>query len=92
MITYRLHRPGKNYDGLYEGIKGISGTYWHNTTSSWIVQTSMSPKKVFETLNKHIDNNDELAVFRLEGAYYGQLQTDDHTWLQSMSEMYRSTT
>ncbi len=71
-------------------IKGLSGTYWHNTTSSWIVNTSLSAKSIFETLKPHIDGNDELAVFRLEGGYYGQLQTADHEWISSMSEMYRS--
>jgi hypothetical protein len=85
MISYRLHQNGKNYDELYAAISSLSGTYWHNTTSSWIVESSLSAKKVFEQLEPHIDNNDELAVFELEGSYYGQLQQNDLKWLNDQS-------
>jgi hypothetical protein len=85
MISYRLHQPGKNYDELYAAIQGLSGTYWHNTTSSWIVASSLSAKKVFEQLEPHVDTNDELSVFELEGSYYGQLNPDDLKWLNSQS-------
>jgi hypothetical protein len=85
MISYRLHQTGKNYDELYAAIKGLSGTYWHNTTSSWIVESSHSAKKVFEQLKSHVDSNDELAVFELEGSYYGQLNPDDLKWLADQS-------
>ena len=65
IICYRLHRPGQDYDALYKAIRNLSGIYWHNTTSSWIVETSLSVKQVFKYLKPYIDNNDELAVFKL---------------------------
>jgi hypothetical protein len=85
VISYRLHKTGKNYDQLYAAIKSLSGTYWHNTTSSWIVESSLSAKKIFEHIKPYIDNNDELVVFKLEGSYYGQLNPDDLKWLEAQS-------
>lgn len=82
LINYRLHRPSQNYEGLYDAIKSLSGTYWHNTTSSWLVQTALSPKQVYDKIRPHIDGDDELVVFRLEGDYHGQLQPDDLKWLE----------
>ncbi len=90
VINYRLHRPGMKYDDLYEAIQKLSGTYWHNTTSSWLVETSLTPKAVYNILREYLDSNDELAVFRLEGAYYGTLRPDDHKWIQARSGMYQS--
>lgn len=91
-ISYRLHQTGKDYDELYKAIKNLSGTYWHNTTSSWIVRSSETARQVFKRLEPHIDNNDELVVFALEGSYYGQLQPDDLKWLESQEpELYVST-
>lgn len=81
IINYRLHRPTQNYDELYKAIRGLSGTYWHNTTSSWVVQSGLSAKQIFGQLEPHIDNNDELVVFRLQGEYFGQLKPDDIKWL-----------
>ena len=81
IINYRLHRPTQNYDDLYKAIRALSGTYWHNTTSSWVVQSRLSAKQIFGQLKPHIDDNDELVVFRLQGDYYGQLNPDDIKWL-----------
>ncbi|MDP3955907.1 MAG: hypothetical protein Q8Q18_01535 [bacterium] len=90
IISYRLHQVGKNYEQLYTAIRSLTGTYWHNTTSSWIVNSSLSAKKIFEHLNPFIDNNDELVVFKLEGSYYGQLNPDDLKWLDKQSGLYVS--
>ena len=84
IIVYRLHRLGQQYNELYKAIEGL-GTNWHNTTSSWIVVSSLSPKKIFDRLKSHIDANDELAVFKLEGLYYGQLEPKDIRWLAERS-------
>lgn len=90
MICYRLHQIGKNYDELYKAIRDLSGAYWHNTTSSWIVESSLSAKKIFECLRPHIDDNDELAVFQLQGSYYGRLKPDDLKWLGEQSGLWVS--
>ena len=85
LIAYRLHRLGQQYEALYAAIKNLSGTCWHNTTSSWIVSSSFSARQIYDNLKLTIDGNDELAVFKLEGSYYGQLNPDDLKWLEGQS-------
>lgn len=84
VINYRLHKPQKDYDSLYEAIRTISGTYWHNTTSSWLVESSMSASEVYDVLKSHVDSDDEIVIFRLSGEYYGQLRPDDNEWLEDV--------
>ena len=83
IINYRLHAPGKDYSALYEAIKNLSGTFWHNTTSSWLVETALSPESIYNRLKPHIDSNDELVIFGLREGWYGQLKPDDLKWLES---------
>jgi len=90
LISYRLHRVGQQYEALYAAIKNLSGTYWHNTTSSWIVNSSLSAKQIYNNLKPTIDSNDELAVFKLEGSYFGQLNPNDIKWLASQSGLWAS--
>ena len=84
IINYRLHSPGKDYEALYKVIKGISGTYWHNTTSSWLVESQLMAAQIYNLLSPHVDKNDEIAIFLLEGDWYGQLLNDDLKWLEDV--------
>ncbi len=86
IVNYRLHKPQKDYDELYKAIESISGTYWHNTTSSWLVESELSASQVYDLLKPHIDSNDELVVFCLSGNYRGQLLRDDIKWLEGVME------
>lgn len=84
IINYRLHKPNKNYEELYKAIKNISGTYWLNTTSSWLVETSLTMDQIYELLEPHFDSDDELVVFRLRSEYRGWLKQDDIKWLKDV--------
>lgn len=81
LINYRLHKPGKDYEGLYEAIKLVSGIHWHNTTSSWLLESNLSAHQIYDRISPYIDSNDELVVFKLQGDPYGQLRPDDWTWM-----------
>lgn len=84
LISYKLARPGQDYPDLYDAIKKISGIWWHHTTSCWVIETSLSPKQVFERLNPLIDRNDDLIIFRLQEEWWGQLtELDNLTWLKA---------
>lgn len=84
LISYKLQRPGQNYSDLYEAIGKISGTYWHHTTSVWLVEVnSLSAKQVYEKLSPYIDNNDDLIVFRLQGEWWGKIpDASNLEWLK----------
>ncbi|KKS65283.1 MAG: SinR family protein [Parcubacteria group bacterium GW2011_GWC1_43_12] len=87
LISYRLNRPGQDYKDLYQAIQKISGTYWHHTTSAWLVESNLPAKQIYDLINPHvIDVNDELIIFRLQGEYYGRLAEQEiWRWLSSLS-------
>lgn len=87
IISYKLQRPGQDYSDLYNAIKNISGTYWHHTTSAWLVETNLSAQQIFETLFPFIvDDNDELIIFRLQGEWWGRLTDQSNlSWLRGRS-------
>ena len=84
IITYDLKKPDRNYSGLYEAIKAISGKWAHIAESSWIVETrDETAVSIRDTLKGAMDGNDKLLVCKLlgEGAWFGlsKRQTD---WLK----------
>jgi alpha-acetolactate decarboxylase len=84
LIAYRLNKPGQDYSNLDDAIRKVSGIYWHHTTSSWLVESTLSAKQVFEKLHSFIDKNDELVVFRLQGEYWGHLpDPKNFDWLKA---------
>jgi len=83
LITYDLNKPGKDYSKLHEAIKNISGIWWHDLTSVWLVETHFSAKQVSERLLPLIDTNDEIFVIRVFGDYSGWLPQRAWDWLRS---------
>jgi len=67
LIGYYLNKAGQDYDSLIEAIKKTSGTWWHHLDSTWIIKIARSATAIRDELKKHIDNNDELLVVRLQG-------------------------
>ena len=61
-ICYDLNRPGQDYSGLIEAIKGC-GSCWHHLDSTWLVITTSTAVQVRDVLRQHIDSGDELLVF-----------------------------
>lgn len=86
LISYTLHKPGKDYSKLYEAIKSVTGTWWHHTTSVWLVSGTISSEQIYKHLAPHIDLNDELMVFKLSGEWYGRSDdTQGITWMNARS-------
>lgn len=83
LISYDLSKPGRDYERLFEAIKGL-GTWWHCLESVWIVKTDLSCAQVRDYLVKHIDSNDKLAVFGLDGSWATQgLEQNCNDWLRN---------
>ena len=60
LIGYDLNRT-KDYPDLIEATKSL-GAWWHHLDSTWLVNTTQSPKEVRDTLAPHLDGDDELLV------------------------------
>jgi hypothetical protein len=81
-INYDLKRPGQNYDALYEAIKSC-GVWWHYFGSTWLVDTSLNAKGIWDRLAPHIDKNDFVLIIGVTRDYHGSLPKDAWEWLNS---------
>lgn len=84
LISYDLNKPGQNYDGLYQAIKGAStGVWWHYLDSTWIIKSnSFSADDVFEKLSPYLDKNDRCIVVEIKNNKQGWLTKDAWAYLE----------
>lgn len=66
IVEYDLRQPGRDYDALYNAIKGY-GTWAHVTESTWFIKTDETCVQVRDNLMELIDSNDRLFVGELSG-------------------------
>lgn len=66
IIEYDLCSPGRNYDGLYEAIKGYS-EWAHITESTWFIKSDNSCSQVRDALLSNMDSNDRIFIGELSG-------------------------
>ncbi|MDE0242003.1 MAG: SinR family protein [bacterium] len=85
MVTYDLSQPGRNYPGLHERVKAISGIWAHITESSWIVvSSSASASGIRDDLVQAVDGEDSLFVAELTGtAAWKGLPAERTDWLKA---------
>ena len=79
-INYDLHRPGQNYDSLYDAIKSC-GAWWHYLGSTWLVDTSLSATQIWNKIQPHTDKNDSFLIIGVTREYTGWLPQDAWDWL-----------
>lgn len=83
LIGYDLNAPGQDYKELIEAIKTL-GAWWHHLDSTWIVKHDGPATNIRDTLQPHIDANDELLVVKLTGeAAWVGFNTKGSTWLKN---------
>lgn len=84
MIGYDLNKSDKDYDGLIDKIKEISGTWWHHLDSTWIIKTNKSAQEIRDLLSPFIDSNDELLVAQISGdAAWKGFNDKGSSWLKN---------
>lgn len=66
IIEYDLRAPGRDYDALYDTIKGY-GIWAHVTESTWFIKTDETCVQVRDKLMNLMDDNDRLFVGELSG-------------------------
>jgi len=79
-ITYDLSKPGRDYEGLYEAIKG-TGTWWHYLESTWIVKTNLTPSQIWQHLQPHTDENDSILIIEIRDNVSGWLPKKAWEWI-----------
>ncbi len=81
-INYDLRKPGRNYDGLYEAIKGC-GDWWHYLGSTWLVDTQLDASGIFSRIKPQIDANDNVLIIGVTRDHSGWLPQDAWDWINS---------
>lgn len=66
IITYDLCSSGKNYDELYNYIKGFS-SWAHITESTWFISTNKSCCTIRDEIANITDSDDRIFVAELTG-------------------------
>lgn len=83
LISYDLKSADKNYNGLYNAIKGLGSKWWHYLDSTWFVVTNNTIDQSSEILRREIDNNDSILILDVTGynAANGWLPSKAWEWL-----------
>jgi len=69
LITYDLHKPGRDYASLFDAIKRVGTGRCHVLESVWVVTTSSSSVDVRDQIRGHLDANDSLLVTPVGGSW-----------------------
>ncbi len=64
-ISYDLRQPGRNYQNLYDAIKGLDGSCQHPIESNWFIKSDLNEQSVYDSLRPYIDDNDMLFVVEI---------------------------
>ncbi|TMV94200.1 hypothetical protein FGG78_03960 [Thioclava sp. BHET1] len=63
LVTYDLKQPGRNYQPVYDYLKGF--TYCKDLESVWLLDTQQSTSQIRDALKQRIDANDKVFVTKL---------------------------
>jgi hypothetical protein len=81
-INYDLKRPGQHYEAVYEAIKSC-GVCWHYLESTWLVDTWLDARSIWNRLAPHVDKNDCVLVIGVTRDYQGWLPKEAWEWVNS---------
>lgn len=66
LVSYDLKTPGKDYQAVYEVLKGAPG-WWHHLESTWVISTNESISTWTDRIRKIIDANDSFIIVEITG-------------------------
>jgi hypothetical protein len=81
-INYDLKKPDRDYEGLYDAIKGC-GAWWHYLGSTWLVDTNLDANGIWERVKGHVDANDRMLIVGITGNKSGWLPQPAWEWINS---------
>lgn len=80
-ISYDL--KSDNYSALIESIKAY-GLWWHQTESTWFIETTQGSKQILENLNRHLIKGDKIIVIKVEQNWWAAGHTEEeYQWMKN---------
>ena len=81
LVTYDLHKPGNNYEGILEQIKKSAG--WAKLSeSSYAISTSETVDAAYKRIHVKADANDTMYVIALRKPWNGRGPKAVNDWLE----------
>lgn len=79
-ISYDLQ--SNNYEPLIEAIKKY-GMWWHQSKSTWFIQTNQTTKQVIENLRNYMSSGDKIIVIQVHQNWWALGHSDDeYKWMR----------
>lgn len=79
-ISYDL--KSDNYESLIEAIRAY-GCWWHQSKSTWFIESSQETKEILENLNSHLDSGDKIIVIQVYKNWWAAGHTDEeYQWMK----------
>jgi thermostable 8-oxoguanine DNA glycosylase len=80
-ITYDLQI--NNNDNLIEAIKSY-GLWWHQSKSTWFIETSQTAREVIDNLRNYTLNGDKIIVIQVKQNWWGiGHKEEEYNWMKS---------
>ncbi len=79
-ISYDL--KSENYSALIESIKAY-GLWWHQSESTWFIETDQETKQILENLHSHLFEGDKIIVIQVHKNWWASGHTqDEYQWMK----------
>lgn len=80
-ISYDL--KSDNYEPLINAIKSY-GIWWHQSKSTWIIQSNQTAQQILNNLNSYIQTGDKILVIKAQRAWWAVGHTEEeYTWMKN---------
>ena len=80
-ISYDLQ--SRNYEPLINAIQSY-GLWWHQSESTWFIETNQTSRQVLDNLRNYIMNGDKLIVIRVQRDWWAVGHTEEsYTWMRN---------
>lgn len=80
LISYDL--KGNNYDSLIEAIQSY-GLWWHQSKSSWFIETNHTTRQILDNLRNYIQNGDKIIVIQVQKNWWAVGHTEEeYNWMK----------
>ena len=79
-ISYDL--KSDQYEPLIEAIKTY-GLWWHQSESTWFIESTQGSKEILENLNNHLRPGDKIIVIQVHQRWWATGHTnEEYKWMK----------
>lgn len=69
LISYELSNPSQDYSKLFEAINSL-GSCMQSLNSTWLVDSALTGKEIFDVLKPLFDEQDQLLVIEVKKSWH----------------------